>query len=193
MVQAISYKKSKKYEDAINCYQKSIQIIEKFNLKEYNYLIFHNLGSLYSSSGDFNKAIKYYLKSLELENSDQTLTIFSLIQVYSKINNKSDLLKWIDIGMDLTENDPNLIKYRYHFLFYKEINSEEYDIENVDLMINIINFFELEKDYRHVYKYCIKLGDVLIKGNKYKKASVFYKKAIDFKNKHLNLTYWEDI
>ncbi|WP_391204488.1 tetratricopeptide repeat protein [Psychrobacillus sp. L4] len=192
-VQAISYKMSNKYDEAINIYLKSILIIEKIDLKEYKPLIFHNLGSLYSSLGDFTKAIEYYLKSLELKTKEHLITIFSLIQVYSKINNKKEIIKWINLGLDMTENDSYSVKYKYHFLFYKEIHSDENQKENVDLMSSIISFFEFKNDYRHAYKYCIKLGDVLINRNMYKKASIFYKKAIDFKNKHLNHTYWEDI
>ena len=193
-VQAISYKKSNKIKEALDIYLKVKLIIEEFNLNEYNPLLFQNLGSLYSSLGELTEALNYYSKSLNLKKqlNDRLISVFSIVQIYSRLKNTKDLITWIDTGLNMVEDNKDLLKYRYHFLFYKELSQEESQ-SDLKLMTDIIQFFESENDYRHVYKYCIKMGDVLINRNKYKDASFFYKKALVHNNKQQNYTYWEDI
>jgi len=157
-------------------------------------LLFQNLGALYSSLGELTEALSYFLKSLNLKVklNDRLITVFSIIQIYSRLKNKNKLITWIDTGIDMVGNDNNLLKYRYHFLLYREINKAESEID-LKLLTNIINFFESISDYRHVYKYCIIMGDVLINRKKYKDASIFYKKALVHNSKQQNFIYWEDI
>ena len=194
LIQGIAFKKSNKFKEALAVYQKANEISDKFKSTYYKALIAQNLGSLYASLEDFDTSLKFYMQSFELKSKleDKALTIFSIIQVYSKQNNVQGIIEWTEKGLNEIKNNSELRAYSYHFNLYRVFTDEINNIDT-DYLCEAINYFESINDYRHTYKYCIKMGNVLENGNKYKKSNYFYKKAISFNNKQLKYQYWEDI
>jgi len=194
IIQGIALKKSNKFKEALATYQKASEISEKFNSTYYKALIAQNLGSLHASLEEFDTSLKFYIQSFELKSKleDKVLSIFSIIQVYSRQNNVQGIIKWTEKGLNEIENNAELRAYSYHFNLYRIFTNETNNIDT-DYLCEAINYFESIKDYRHTYKYSIKMGNVLENGNKYKKSNYFYKKAIKFSNKQSKYQYWEDI
>ncbi|WP_224654526.1 tetratricopeptide repeat protein, partial [Escherichia coli] len=61
----ISYKRSDKFQEALEAYSKALQISEEFNLHNEKGIIYHNIGTLNSAMGKNNQAIEYYKKSID--------------------------------------------------------------------------------------------------------------------------------
>jgi HTH-type transcriptional regulator, quorum sensing regulator NprR len=190
----IGYRQSKKYEEARQIYAKVEIIIKKFELHQYEGIFLQNLGCLYVSLRDYEKAITYYKKSLErkTERESKLLTIFSIVNSYSRLQDEANALEWTEGGLELVKDQAQPTAYTYHLLFYKELRSKEASL-HVKKLTNIVHYFSKVEDYRNAYKYSMKIGDMLINRKKYKDASFFYKMAMEYNHKYRGIESWEDI
>ncbi|GGE79428.1 helix-turn-helix domain-containing protein [Priestia taiwanensis] len=193
-LQGIAYKRIKKCEESMQVYRKIESIIERFNLKEYERVLFQNIGCLYVALGDFQKAIMYYKRSLarKTELEEKLLSIFSIVRSYSRLHDGKSVREWIKKGLDLLEGRTEPIIYMHHLLFYREIYSEEMHLQ-VKQLTSIVQYFSEIEDYRHAYKYSMKIGELLMNRKKYKDASHFYKLAMEYNHIYRGVRYWEDI
>ncbi|MGE7917630.1 helix-turn-helix domain-containing protein [Viridibacillus sp. NPDC093762] len=191
-ITGIAYKKLQQSIDALDIYNKALEMALKFHLDRYENVLYQNIGSLYSAIGELDKALEYFFKSLKKKETkeEKLLSIFSIIQVYSKKKDIKRMLNWIDKGVESTSNENTLIAYLYHFKLYEEFFCNHEKI-NMFFIKEAINFFEEKKDYRHAYKYTIKFADILKRNKKYKESSIYYEKSIYFKNENIN--FWEDL
>lgn len=121
-------------------------------------------------------------------SGEKVLTIFSIIQIYSRKKDYTLLEEWIEKGLLLVGEDDNLKPYFYHFKVYQQLFLQFNDLKFID---NAMKYFEDNKDYRHVYKYGIKIAEILKEKSKYKQATDYYQHAIHIKNNHL--LHWEDL
>lgn len=194
ILRAISYKKTKNFKASIKSYERARKVIEKFLIEDYDSTIFQNLGSLYAYTGEYEEAINYYIKSLELKTNlnERLITILSIIKVNSKIIKNSEVLYWVNRGLLEIGEKEEYLNFRNHFMFYRDIIQINY-IENPISLFKVINYFEEKQDYRHIYKYCIRLGDVLNEKKRYKEAAIYYKKSLMASIKNSEFDSWEDI
>lgn len=194
LIQGIAYKNSFKFKEALRCYEKALEIVETFQIYKYKASIFQNLGSLYMKNMEYNTALDYFTKSLDLKESIEArlITIFSLIQVYSILEDHNKMNIWIKKGLNEINETSEFISYKYHFNIYKLL-AENNLIKIEEYLTRAIKYFEDKKDYRHCYKYCIKIGEILQNRKKYKNSSLYYKKATEYRNKMDNILIWEDI
>ena len=102
----ISYKRSDKFQDALEAYSKAMQISEEFNLHSEKGIIYHNIGTLNSTMGNSEQAIEYYKKSIDhkTDPSEKLITILCLIEEYSKMNEKNLVSDWADKGISIVSS-----------------------------------------------------------------------------------------
>lgn len=191
----ISYKRSDKFQDALEAYSKAMQISEEFNLHNEKGIIYHNIGTLNSAMGKNNQAIEYYKKSIDhkIDSSEKLITILSLIAEYSKMNNKNLVIDWADKGIALYHQleDENEISYYHHFSIYKSLHSEQG--LSVEIAEAAIEYFKTFEDFRYIHKYCIALAEWYYNNRKYKLSSSYYREANRYGYIYRKLEKWEDI
>lgn len=191
----ISYKRSDKFQEALEAYSKAMQISEEFNLHSEKGIIYHNLGTLNSSMGKTNQAIEYYKKSIDhkIDPSEKLITILSLIEAYSKMNEKDLVRVWSEKGIALYHqlDDENQISYFHHFSFYQSLHSEHG--LSLELAEAAIQHFKEMQDFRLIHKYCIALAEWYYNNRKYKLASIFYRDGIRYGYIYSKKEKWEDL
>ncbi|MFC5604262.1 tetratricopeptide repeat protein [Sporosarcina koreensis] len=191
----ISYKRSDKFQDALEAYSKAMQISEDFNLPNEKGIIYHNLGTLNSSMGNSKQAIEYYNKSIDhkTDPSEKLITILSLIEEYSKTEKKELVNYWAEKGIALYNQlaDENQISYLHHFGLYKSLHSKEG--LSVEIAEAAIQHFKDIQNFRYIHKYCISLAEWYYNNRKYKLSSIFYREANRYGYIYRKIENWEDI
>lgn len=190
LIEGISYQKLKDLEKARDIYIQALKLTESTEKSNLSALIYQNLGSVNSSLNNLEESLDYYLKSYEMKASieKQFITILSIIQIYSKLKDFTAMEVWINKGLSMTENRENFRLYFFHFKIYHYLITQSEDLKFIN---EALNFFESRKDFRHVYKYGIKIAGLLKNKQKYKLATEYYERAILIKNR--DFIYWEDL
>lgn len=190
LIEGIAHQKLKNLEKAREIYSKALKLAENTQYNNFIPVIYQNLGSVNSSLGNLEEALDYYFKSYEMKVTleKQLITIFSVIQIYSKLENYATMKTWIDKGVSLVENREKYRSYDYHFKLYDQLFIQ---LDDLNFIHEAISHFENIKDTRHVYKYGIKVAELLKQQQKYKLATHYYERATFSKNQ--NVGYWEDL
>ena len=196
ILMGVIQKQSANYDEALESYLKAREISEEFNLKINISIVLHNIGSLYSITGESKQAVDYYKKSLVVKeevNRDELLSIYCIAMEYSKMKKRSLVLEWCDKGLDLYArlDDENQESYYHQLAFLKSMHSEQGLCENIAK--TTIGFFKDTQEYQTVSKFCIALGDWYFKNNKYKLSATLYQEAHKYGNLYKNITEWEDL
>lgn len=191
----ISYKRSYKFQDALEAYSKAMQITEEFNLHSEKGIIYHNIGTLNSTMRNSGEAIQYYKKSIDhkIDSSEKLITILCLIEEYSKMNEKNLVSDWASKGIAMYHqlNDENQISFFHHFSLYKSLHSKEgLSVETAEAAIQ--HFKEIQ-DFRYIHKYCIALAEWYYYNRKYKLASIFYRDGNRYGYIYRKTEKWEDL
>lgn len=191
----ITYKKSKRYEEAFDSYLKAIKICNQFDLQGQLGIIYQNIGSLNIAMGNSKEGISYFYKSLEHKDDgkSQLISIFSLVIEYSKESNEELVLDWCNHGISLLNQlkDRSLDSYFYHFGFYKSLYGDT-DLFHKSA-VQVIDYFKKLNDYRHAQKYCIALAQRFFSEKKYKLASTFFIEANEYSYIAKNIQKWEEL
>lgn len=191
----ISYKRSDKFQEALEAYSKAMQISEEFNLHSEKGIIYHNIGTLNGAMGNSAQAIKHYEKSInnKIEHSEKLITIQCLIEEYSKMNEKSLVRDWADKGIALYHqiNDDNQASYFHHFSLYRSLHSKEG--LSVEIAEAAIQHFKEIQDFRYIHKYCIALAEWYYYNRKYKLASNYYRDGNRYGYIYRKMEKWEDL
>lgn len=190
LVEGIAQQKLKNLDKARDIYVQALKFTENTKQKNLLAVIYQNLGSVNSSLDNLEESLNYYLKSYEMKVSIEKkfVTILSIIQIYSKLEDYITMEMWINKGLSLIENRDNFKSEYYHFKMYYYLFIQFDDIKAIN---EALSYFESENDLRHVYKYGIKIAEILKKKQKYKLATFYYERAILSKNK--TVIYWEDL
>ncbi len=113
-------------------------IAEKINNKYYLSSFYQNIGSLYSKLSDCNKALHYFEKVLNINDTIQQLDIVSITLIhigscYLKLNKISEAQKYINQGIRYSIKSKNLAyeKYGYFKMYelYKATNNYKAALE----------------------------------------------------------------
>lgn len=190
----ISYKRNYKYKESEENFQAAYRLLKDRGLFDFEGIITQNLGTLSAIKGDSNKAIEYFLSSMDCKKTIEGyyVTILSIIQEYSKIKSSENILKWCEKGLEMySKAKEKNLSYYYHFKIFEaeQVGGAEF----TNILIKAIKYFELKKDYRHVYKYAVLLANYYYLNKKLKNSGVYYQlasEALLLKNKLLN---WEDL
>ncbi|WP_161487606.1 helix-turn-helix domain-containing protein [Paenisporosarcina indica] len=171
------------------------KLAEKFNINEKLGRIHQNLGALYSLQKDSDKAFIHY--ELNIMNSSDIesylISIFSIIQEYSKLNKVDRKAQWCKVGIEKikTSISINNLPYLHHFEIYSMLHIK--GKETFATIKNGIIYFEKIKDYRHVHKYSLVLANLLFETGQYKAAGIYYQKSNKFLFKIKSLEFWEEL
>ncbi|WP_432357169.1 tetratricopeptide repeat protein [Sporosarcina sp. UB5] len=191
----ISYKRSDKFQDALEAYSKAMQISEEFNLQSEKGIIYHNIGTLNGAMGNSTEAIQYYEKSIDhkIDSSEKLITIQCLIEEYSKMNEKNLVTEWANKGLALYHQiqDENQVSYFHHFGLYKSLHSKEG--LSVEIAEAAIQHFKEIQDFRYIHKYCIALAEWYYYNRKYKLASIYYRDGNRYGYIYRKMEKWEDL
>lgn len=194
----ISYKRNFKYKESEDNFQAAYRLLKDRGLFEFEGIITQNIGSLFAIQGDSKKAIEYFLASMDCKKTNEGyyITILSMIQEFSKLKSRKDVLKWCKKGLEMysmeeTEIKEKNLSYYYHFKIFEadQYGGAEFTI----ILIKAIKHFELKKDYRHVYKYAILLANYYFLDKKLKKSGIYYQLASEALLLKKKLLKWEDL
>lgn len=190
LIEGIANQKLKNLEKARDIYIKALRMTENTMPNTSIAVIYQNLGSVNSSLGYLEESLDYYFKSYELKatHEQQLITILSIIQIYSKLENYTAMETWINQGLALVENREIFKPYYYHFKMYHHLFIQFGDLKFIN---KALNYFEHVNDSRHVYKYGLKIAELFKQQQKYKLAAHYYKRATF--NNNQSVRYWEDL
>lgn len=148
-------------------------------------MIYFNLASIYALNKDHLKATQAYMNSMKLSEDPAVKIryIYSIVLETSKMNNRDEVIKWSDQGIKIYDTHPSdeIEPYYFHLKYYHSAYSNSDNLKKI--LESLIKYFAQHFDYRHAYKYSIKLASLLHKEKKYQKAAKYYSKA----NSYLSL------
>lgn len=189
----VTQKRSEQFQEAYESYFRAKQLCEDFNLNSEKGLVYHNLGSLYSTMGKSPEAINYLKKSIKYkkDKSSQLISMLGIIIENSKNNDKKLVIEWCNKGISLFVELKNesLTPYYHHFTFYKTLHSEE--DTSKERAIEAIEYFKTIQDYQHVHKYCIGIAEWYYSIRKYKLSSIYFKEANRYGYIYRKIENWE--
>jgi tetratricopeptide (TPR) repeat protein len=190
IVTGVAQMMTSKFKSAEECFLLTKKLAKDIRLNKYEGIITQNLGALYSLQGNCDKAIEYFIESLDYwhDTEGHLITIFSIVKEYSKKKNIEKVIEWCDKGLALIENNSmeKHMSFFYHFNIYKVKNDMDLSFEQIFILA--IQHFESVKDFRYANKYSILLGNIYSENRKYKSSALTYQKAVlyQFQLKSIN-------
>ncbi|WNS42283.1 DUF4365 domain-containing protein [Paenibacillus sp. MMS20-IR301] len=116
-------------------YRESITVLEKALSLEENFIVLNNLGYSWWMNNDPEKATKYYLRILQIEQSETVQTHINLALCYDQMFNFSEAFRHINIAL---KNDPSSSKAlaivgKFHRFFGRHDIAEKYFRRSLDI------------------------------------------------------------
>lgn len=193
---SIMYEGTKYYEDAIDAFQKVLEIqgLDEKTRKAYDSYTYLRMGAIYLDGDieDKKKAIECFLKSYENDKDDKTV-FFSVASVYLHIKEYDKALEYIKLSEDVfgEDNDNLLLRARY----YSEIG--EYGkaddlFNNVNKKINKLKINNDNNWVQYYIKYYYYRSMYYEKLKEYEKAKECYMKIIELNSYAVNEHYIEE-
>lgn len=178
----ICYTNLKKQKEALNIFFLVLKITDDLNIKSKKGIIYHNIGCIYSDT-DTEKAITYFKKSLHYKKSPSEIivTIFSIVDDYSKMKEWENVKTWVCKGLELLKQESISYEYTHHFRIYESLSNKGTVSETT--ILPAIEYFESISNYKYCYKYCVLLGSYLFDAGKYKNSAMMYQKANGYNQK----------
>ncbi|TCI42941.1 tetratricopeptide repeat protein [Exiguobacterium sp. SH3S2] len=180
LIIGLSHKRRRRLTDALSHYQRAVKVISATDLKNYNGMLYNNMGEIYSALGDQDKALEYFMQSFtyKVEVKSKLYSVLSLIEAYSNYNDREGILNWLSKGYELMEEQENLEEFIHHFEIYKNCYQEKDKIKLIITLKKAVQYFELHDDYVYIQKYAFWLARELRENGKYKLATEYYEKVI---------------
>lgn len=168
-----------KYDKALELYNKIMKLAKQINNYKHISIIYNNIGAIYDKKLDYDKALEYYLLSLDIIEKynirDSTIPYISVADIYIKLNDKKsaelNLLKALNIETDINIKIKIIDKL-------------------IKLYISNNNNFYIEKLVKELDSINVNENKVIVKkvANIYFKLSNYYiDKDIDISKKYLNI------
>lgn len=183
LIIGLSHKRRKRFSEALAYYQKAVKVISATDLKNYNGMLYNNMGEVYSSLGNQEKALEYFMRSFEykVEVKSKLFSVLSLIEGYTNYNNKDEILKWLEKGYELKGDKEGLEEFDHHFEIYTNCYKEQDKLKLIETLKKAVQYFELYDDYVYIEKYALWLARELRENGKYKLATEYYEKVISIR------------
>ena len=158
-------------------------------------MIYFNLASIYALNKDHLKATQAYMNSMKLseDSAVKIRYIYSIVLETSKMNNRDEVIKWSDQGIKIYDTHPSdeIEPYYFHLKYHQSAFTNS---DNLKITLeSLIKYFAKHNDYRHAYKYSIKLASLLHREKKYQKATKFYSKANEYLSLKEKRSFKEEI
>jgi HTH-type transcriptional regulator, quorum sensing regulator NprR len=148
-------------------------------------IIYHNLGSVATHTGEKEKAIELFSRSMEAKEKEplsaKIMTIYALVKEYQKTNNPEKGLKLIDTWLEQIHDDPLNRGFELHLLYHKQLFTYgDHNETIIHFMVKeLIPYFEERKEWVYLSEYYPIIGKYFEKNQKYKQASLYYSYAYD--------------
>ncbi|TCI66606.1 MULTISPECIES: helix-turn-helix domain-containing protein [unclassified Exiguobacterium] len=180
LIIGLAHKRRKRFTEALSYYQRAVKVISATDLKNYNGMLYNNMGEVYSSLGDQEKALEYFMRSFEYkqEVKSKLFSVLSLIEGYTNYDNSTEILNWLEKGYELKGDKEGLEEFDHHFEIYKNYYQEQDKIKLIGTLKKAVQYFELYDDYVYIEKYALWLARELRENGKYKLATEYYEKVI---------------
>jgi len=144
------------YEEAMDSFQRALQIIDLIHLDEKKSMVYHNIGFTYFNMGEYTQAESMYLKSIEArqpgQNERKANTYYYLSKVYEAMGDFKKAQDVIDEAFTLLTDQKEMEMVRYLLLFQRYKLSEDIRPEQIkQIEEEIIVYFHRRKLWQYVY------------------------------------------
>ncbi|MCT4796764.1 helix-turn-helix domain-containing protein [Exiguobacterium alkaliphilum] len=179
LIIGLSFKRRKRYTDALAHYEKATKVASATDLKNYNGMLYNNMGDIYFLIGDQERALKYFLESFEykVDVKSKLYSVMSLIEVNAERKNTEGVVEWLSKGYELMAEREDLQEFDFHFDIY--VNGYR-DFNQQGLLTSLkkaVQYFEAYDEF-YTNKYALWLARELRENGKYKLATEYYEKSI---------------
>lgn len=179
LIIGLSFKRRKRYTDALAHYEKATKVAGATDLKNYNGMLYNNMGDIYFLIGNQEKALEYFLESFEykVDVKSKLYSVMSLIEVNSEKKNVEGVMEWLKKGYELVGEREDLQEFDYHFEIYANCYEEFDQVKLVNSLKKAVHYFEVYDEF-YTNKYALWLARELRENGKYKLATEYYEKSI---------------
>ncbi|EJR82577.1 MULTISPECIES: RapH N-terminal domain-containing protein [Bacillus] len=171
----------KQYEQAEEQYNSAIHLLQKSNEKELILSVRNNLGWLYASQNLSTLAIRH-LSEVTEKKPTHFKALFLQAREHSKLDETSIAEGLIQKGLKIC-TELNNEEYIYHFKILNELNNNVASEELETIILKGITFFDKELLYNYTQEYSEKLAVKFYSENNHIKASEYFHKALQAKEK----------
>lgn len=177
----LAFKRRRRFTEALSHYHRAVKVISATSLNNYYGMLYNNMGEIYSSLGDQERALEYFMQSFDykVEVKSKLYSVVSLIEGYTNYNNVEEILNWLAKGYEIKGDRTGLEEFDHHFEIYKNCYQVPDKLELIKSLKDAVHYFEMNNDYVYMQKYSLWLARELRSNGKYKLATEYYEKVID--------------
>ncbi|MFD1360802.1 helix-turn-helix domain-containing protein [Lentibacillus salinarum] len=183
IVLGISYRRIRMYDKAIKNYNLAKHLGELKHNEQVIQLTNQNLGYLYSTVGETEKAIYHYEEIIKEEGIfffERILAKTSLIKEYYNICHYDKAKEMVELSLELLQevDDQDTFQLFYYitYTYNYAINQEAEKFESL-VIDEFIPFLKKHKDYANMVIYANMLAQHFEGNNRYKESVKYYKLA----------------
>ncbi|WP_215190734.1 tetratricopeptide repeat protein [Exiguobacterium sp. s6] len=179
LIIGLALKRRKRYTDSLTHYEKATRIASATELKSYNGMLYNNMGDIYFLIGDQDKALQYFLKSIDykIDVKSKLYSVMSLIEVNSDRGDTAGVVEWLCKGYELMGEREDLEEFIYHFNVYDHCYREYDQLNLLNSLKRAVKYFESSDEF-YTNKYALWLARELRENGKYKLSTEYYEKSI---------------
>lgn len=196
---AFIYDAQKKYDQALEYYEKSLKIIQKICPADHPNVgvLYNNIGSVYNNKGEYLKALEYFQKDLEIseknlpENDPKLATSYNNIGLlYKNIGEHSKAVEYLEkshriLKTTLSTNDLSLgNSYTTMGFLYDTIGEHSKAIESYNESLKIMTRI-LPQDHPVLATCYNNIGSAHVSAGDCEKAIEYFEKSIDIRRRTL--------
>lgn len=180
MLIGLTYKRRKRYADALSYNQKALKVANATDLRNYYGMLYNNIGEIYSLLGEQDKALTYFMESFEykIDIRSKLFSVLSLVEVNAKQQNENGVLDWLETGHELMQQHESVEEFNQHFNIYWNHFKEKNPQKLMESLKSAVSYFEDHDEYMYAKKYALWLAKELRESGKYKLATDYYEKVI---------------
>lgn len=180
MLIGLTYKRRKRYADALSYNQKALKVANATDLRNYYGMLYNNIGEIYSLLGEQDKALTYFMESFEykVDIRSKLFSVLSLVEVNAKQENEQGVLDWLETGHELMQQHEAVEEFNQHFNIYWNHFKDKNSQKLMESLKSAVTYFEDHDEYVYAKKYALWLAKELRENGKYKQATDYYEKVI---------------
>ena len=171
--------------EAMDCYQHSLDIREKIGDRAGVGNSLNNIGNIYYSKGDYNKTIEYYNKSLEIEEELGNIkgmagSLINIGNLYDKLGNYEEAFNYYSRSLAIEED------FKNNEGIARALNSIGVILEKQGNYAKAIEYYtkglKLEEESKNlpgIAASLINIGNIYDNQHSYTKALEYYSKSLE--------------
>ena len=188
------------YSKSINYYQRALNLLNHSKNDDINYIknsIYHNLGNTYLNAGQLENSLSNFFKSIQIADKYGIKgieeTYFNTGLVYQKLKKLDEAEKYYKLSIKsyLADHGNDYYLTAMAQIYYASLLAEKHDfVRSFDLAGKAFNTLFKTLGEKHPYtSECLEtIGNIWFKKNDFKKALVYYQKALIARVRNFNDT-----